>query len=98
LFRLEKRRLHGDLIAGFQHAKSAYKKDGETLLTRACSDRQRAAVLNLKRVDLGWTLRRSIFNGEDGETLWNRLPRGVVAAPSLEVFKISLDRALSNLI
>ena len=28
---------------------------------------------------------------------WNRLPREVVDAPSLEVFKISLDGALSNL-
>ncbi|KFR03377.1 hypothetical protein Y956_15443, partial [Nipponia nippon] len=29
---------------------------------------------------------------------WNRLPREVVDAPSLEVFKIRLDGALSNLV
>ncbi|KFZ54846.1 hypothetical protein N338_12599, partial [Podiceps cristatus] len=29
---------------------------------------------------------------------WNRLPREVVEAPSLETFKVRLDRALSNLI
>ena len=29
---------------------------------------------------------------------WNRLPREVVAAPSLAVFKARLVRALSNLI
>ncbi|KFR04725.1 hypothetical protein Y956_10143, partial [Nipponia nippon] len=29
---------------------------------------------------------------------WNRLPREAVDAPSLEVFKIRLDGALSNLI
>ena len=29
---------------------------------------------------------------------WNRLPRGAVAAPSLEVFKTTLDRALRNLL
>jgi len=29
---------------------------------------------------------------------WNRLPREAVAAPSLEVFKASLDGALSNLV
>ncbi len=29
---------------------------------------------------------------------WNRLPREVVDAPSLETFKARLDRALSNLI
>ena len=29
---------------------------------------------------------------------WNRLPREVVDAPSLETFTVRLDRALSNLI
>ena len=29
---------------------------------------------------------------------WKRLPREVVDAPSLEVFKVRLDGALSNLI
>ncbi|KFV09985.1 hypothetical protein N340_03486, partial [Tauraco erythrolophus] len=29
---------------------------------------------------------------------WNRLPREVVDAPSLETFKARLDEALSNLI
>jgi len=29
---------------------------------------------------------------------WNRLPRDVVNAPSLETFKVKLDGALSNLI
>ncbi|KFM10111.1 hypothetical protein AS27_04975, partial [Aptenodytes forsteri] len=29
---------------------------------------------------------------------WNRLPREVVHAPSLETFKVRLDGALSNLI
>ncbi|KFR17797.1 hypothetical protein N306_11508, partial [Opisthocomus hoazin] len=29
---------------------------------------------------------------------WNRLPREVVDAPSLEVFKARLDGALSNLV
>ncbi|KFP01127.1 hypothetical protein N300_00996, partial [Calypte anna] len=29
---------------------------------------------------------------------WNRLPKEVVAVPSLEVFKARLDGALSNLV
>ncbi|KFV15529.1 hypothetical protein N339_10798, partial [Pterocles gutturalis] len=29
---------------------------------------------------------------------WNRLPREVVGAPSLEMFKARLDEALSNLV
>ncbi|KFM06390.1 hypothetical protein AS27_02508, partial [Aptenodytes forsteri] len=32
------------------------------------------------------------------ERHWNRLPREVVDAPSLEVFKARLDGALSNLV
>ncbi|KAK4832454.1 hypothetical protein QYF61_023501 [Mycteria americana] len=41
LFSLEKRRMWGDLIAAFQYLKGAYKKAGEGLFTRACSDRTR---------------------------------------------------------
>jgi len=29
---------------------------------------------------------------------WHRLPRETVNAPSLEVFKVRLDRVLSNLV
>ena len=29
---------------------------------------------------------------------WNRLPKGVADAPSLETFKVRLDGALSNLV
>ena len=29
---------------------------------------------------------------------WNKLPREIVDAPSLELFKATLDRALSNLV
>jgi len=39
LFSLEKRRFWGDLVMAFQHLKGAYKKVGEGLWTRACSDR-----------------------------------------------------------
>jgi len=35
LFRLEKKRLWGDLIAAFQYLNGAYKKAGEGLFTRA---------------------------------------------------------------
>ncbi|KFZ51737.1 hypothetical protein N321_01482, partial [Antrostomus carolinensis] len=29
---------------------------------------------------------------------WNRLPREIVEAPSLEIFKVRLDGAISNLL
>jgi len=40
-FSLEKRRLWGNLRAAFQYLKGTYKKAGEGLFTRACSDKTR---------------------------------------------------------
>jgi len=54
---LKKRRLQGDLIAAFQYLKGAYRKDGEGLFTRVCSDRTRGDGSKLKegrfRLDIG---------------------------------------------
>jgi len=48
LFSLEKRRLQGDLRAAFQYLKEAYRKDGEGLFTRMCSDTTRGNGCKLK--------------------------------------------------
>jgi len=48
LFSLQKRRLWGDLLAAFQHLKGAYKKDGDRLFNRACSNRTRGNGFKLK--------------------------------------------------
>jgi len=48
LISLEKRRLQEDLIAAFQYLKEAYRKDGEGLFTRTCSDRTRGNGFKLK--------------------------------------------------
>ena len=39
LLSLEKRRLWGNLTLAFQYLKGAYKKDGDRLFSRACSNR-----------------------------------------------------------
>jgi len=81
----------------FLYVKGPYKKDGERLLSRACSGRTRDNGLKLKesrfRVDI-W----EIFFTMKVEKHWNKLPREVVDVPSLETFNVQLDRALSSLI
>ncbi|KFV95494.1 hypothetical protein N326_03851, partial [Eurypyga helias] len=51
--------------------------------------------LKARRFRLG--IRKKFFTERVGRH-WNRLPRGAVDAPSLEVFKARLDEALSNLV
>ncbi|KFV41079.1 hypothetical protein N328_07340, partial [Gavia stellata] len=97
LFSLEKRKLQGDLIAAFQYLKGLSKEAGEGLLTRACRDRTRGNGVKLKEGRFRLDIRKKIFTVRMVRH-WNRLPREVVDAPSLEAFKARLDRASSNLL
>ncbi|PKU27707.1 hypothetical protein llap_21989 [Limosa lapponica baueri] len=48
LFNLKRRRLQGDLMTAFQYLKGAFRKDGEGLFVRKCSDRTRCNGFKLK--------------------------------------------------
>jgi len=87
----------GRPIAAFQYLKGAYRKAGEGLLTRACSDRTRSNGFKLKEGRFRLDRRKKFFTLKVVR-LWNKLPREAVAAPSLEVFKARLDGALSSVV
>jgi len=82
LFRLEKRRLQGDLIAAFQYLMEAFKKAREGLFTRAWCDRTRGNGFKLKEGRVRLDKRKKLFTMRVVRH-WNRLPRAVVGAPSL---------------
>ena len=85
----QKRRLQGDLIAAFQHRKRAYRKDGEGLFIRGCSDRTRGNGFKLKEGRFRLDIQKKFFPVRVGR-YWNRLPR--------EIMEARLDGALSNLV
>jgi len=97
LFSLEKRRLRGDLIAAFCYLKGAYRKDVENVYSRARSDRTRSNGFKLSEGRFRLDIRKKCFMRRVVKH-WNRFPRQVVDAPSLETFKVGLDGALSKLV
>jgi len=97
LFSLEKIRLQGDLTVVFQYLKGDYRKDGEGLFTRPCSDRTVDNGFKMKEGRIRLDVRKKFFSMRVVKHC-NRLPREVVGAPSLEAFGVRLDGALSNLV
>ncbi|PKU41214.1 hypothetical protein llap_8483 [Limosa lapponica baueri] len=97
LFSLEKRRLWGDLIAAFWYIKGTYRKDRDKLFSKVCCDRTRGNGCKVKEGRFRLDVRKKLFTMRVVKH-WNRLPREVVDAPSLETFKVKLYGALSNLI
>ncbi|GAB0184181.1 hypothetical protein GRJ2_000883400 [Grus japonensis] len=97
LLSLEKRRLWGDLIVAFQYLRRACRKAGEGLFMRECSDRTRGNGFKLKEGQFRLDVRKKCFT-VGVVRHWNRLPREVVDAPSLVVFKARLDEALGNVV
>ncbi|KAJ7420661.1 hypothetical protein WISP_47011 [Willisornis vidua] len=94
LFSLQKRKLHGDLTA-FQYLKGAYKEARKGTFSRNSSDGTRWNGFELKDSGFGLDIRKKFSTVR---MVRKRMPREAAVAPTLKVFKASLDGALSNLV
>jgi len=76
LFSLDKRRLQGNVIAGFQYLKGAYRKHRDNLFRKTCFDTTRCNGFKLRECTLRLDIRKIFFYHEGGETLEQVAHRG----------------------
>ncbi|XP_075270075.1 uncharacterized protein LOC142360568 [Opisthocomus hoazin] len=97
LFRLKKRRLRGDLINAYKYLQGGGQEDGAKLFSVVPSDRTRSNGHKLEQRKLQLKTRKNFFPLRVTEP-WPRLPREAVESPSLEIFRIRLDKVLCSLL
>ena len=96
-FSLKKRRLKGDLTYIYKYLQGGCQEDEARFFSVVPSDRTRDNGPKLKHTKFHLKTRKNFFTLKVREH-GNRLPRGVVDSPSLELFKTCLDAVLCNLL
>ena len=79
----------------YKYLREGRKEDGGRLFSVVPSDRTRGNRHKLKHRKLPLSIRKHFFIVRVTKH-WHRLPREVVASPSLEIFKSYLDMVLGN--
>ena len=90
LFSLHKRRLRGDLVTVYKLTRGDQKGLGETLFPLAPPGMTRNNGHKLLESRFRLDIRKNYFTVRAARS-WNQLPREVVLAPTLEIFKKRLD-------
>ena len=96
LFSLEKRRLRGDMIAMYKYIKGCHMEEGEKLFSAAPEKRTRSNGFKLQEKRFHLNIRKKFLTVR-AVRQWNLLPRTVVDAPSLGVFKKRLDNHMAGM-
>ncbi|GAB0208170.1 mitochondrial enolase superfamily member 1 [Grus japonensis] len=94
---LEKRRLRGDLTALYSFLWRGSEQGGADLFSLGSSDRTCGNGSKLCQGRFRLDFRKHFFTERVAKP-WNRLPREMVDAPCLSVFKRHLDNALNNML
>ena len=97
LFSLQKRRLRGDLVACDKLVRGDQQALGESLFHRALPGVTRNNGHKLVDSRFRLDTRRRYFTVKAAR-IWNQLPREVVLAPTLGVFKRRLDVHLAGVV
>jgi len=93
----EKRRLRGSLVALYSFQKRGRREGGGGLFSLRSSARTHANGSKLWQGRFRLDIRKHFFT-ERVVRHWKRLPREVVDAPCLSMFKRHLDHALNNML
>ncbi|KAF7252572.1 Protein argonaute 1C [Varanus komodoensis] len=90
LFSLEKRRLRGDMLATYRYVRGCHMEMGRDLFSPAEEGRTRSNGAKLREPRFHLDARKHFLTVRTPR-VWNGLPREVVEAPSVRVFKDRLN-------